>query len=44
MAPKVAAVCSFVTERRNGAVIDSLDNIEAMLAGDAGTQVSVAQA
>ena len=40
MAPKVEAVCSFVTESRKRAVIGSLENIEAMLAGDAGTQVT----
>lgn len=41
MAPKVQAVCSFVTESRKRAVIGSLENIEAMLAGTAGTQVSI---
>ena len=40
MGPKVAAACSFVEATGQRAVIGSLDLIEAMLRGDAGTQVS----
>jgi carbamate kinase len=40
MAPKVQAVCGFVSQSGKRAVIGSLQHIEAMLAGDAGTQVS----
>ncbi|MEP7296105.1 MAG: carbamate kinase [Burkholderiales bacterium] len=39
MGPKVAAACAFVRETGQRAVIGSLDQIEAMLAGTAGTQV-----
>lgn len=39
MAPKVEAARSFVLATGNRAVIGSLDQIEAMLAGSAGTQV-----
>ena len=39
MGPKVAAACEFVRETGQRAVIGSLDQIEAMLAGTAGTQV-----
>jgi len=39
MGPKVAAACAFVLATGKRAVIGSLDQIEAMLAGDAGTQV-----
>ena len=39
MGPKVAAACGFVRETGQRAVIGSLDQIEAMLAGTAGTQV-----
>ena len=40
MGPKVEAACSFVTATGGRAVIGSLDQIEAMLAGHAGTQVT----
>jgi len=39
MGPKVLAACSFVTATGRRAVIGSLDQIEAMLAGTAGTEV-----
>ena len=39
MGPKVAAACEFVRETGQRAVIGSLEQIEAMLAGTAGTQV-----
>ena len=39
MGPKVAAACEFVRATGKRAVIGSLDEIEAMLAGTAGTQV-----
>lgn len=39
MGPKVAAACAFVLATGHRAVIGSLDDIEAMLAGQAGTQV-----
>jgi len=39
MGPKVQAVCGFVTRSGKRAVIGSLQVIEAMLAGDAGTQI-----
>lgn len=39
MGPKVAAACAFVTATGHRAVIGSLDKIEAMLRGEAGTQV-----
>jgi carbamate kinase len=39
MAPKVQAACDFVQATGKRAVIGSLDDIEAMLAGTAGTQV-----
>ena len=39
MGPKVAAACAFVTATGRRAVIGSLDDIEALLAGTAGTQV-----
>ena len=41
MAPKVEAACSFSCQSNKRAVIGSLDHIEAMLTGDAGTQVLV---
>ena len=41
MGPKVEAACRFVLARGNRAVIGSLQQIEGMLAGDAGTQVSM---
>ena len=44
MAPKVEAACSFVTQTSQRSVIGSLDHIEAMMAGDAGTLVSLAGA
>jgi carbamate kinase len=44
MAPKVEASCNFVTQSGKRAVIGSLEHIEAMLAGDAGTQVALTQA
>lgn len=40
MAPKVQAACRFVTRSGKRAVIGSLEHIEAMLAGDAGTQIT----
>jgi len=39
MGPKVAAACAFVKATGHRAVIGSLDQIEAMLQGEAGTQV-----
>ena len=39
MGPKVQAACDFVQATGRRAVIGSLDQIEALLAGDAGTQV-----
>ena len=39
MGPKVAAACEFVRATGKRAVVGSLDEIEAMLAGTAGTQV-----
>ena len=39
MGPKVAAACAFVVATGQRAVIGSLDDIEALLAGTAGTQV-----
>lgn len=39
MGPKVKTVCEFVRANAKRAVIGSLDQIEAMLAGNAGTQV-----
>lgn len=41
MAPKVMATCNFVNQSGGRAVIGSLEHIEAMLAGDAGTQIAV---
>jgi carbamate kinase len=41
MAPKVEAACAFVRATNKRAVIGSLNQIEALLAGDAGTQVSL---
>ena len=41
MGPKVKTVCEFVRVSAKRAVIGSLDQIEAMLAGSAGTQVVV---
>jgi carbamate kinase len=41
MAPKVEAACAFVLATGKRAVIGPLNQIEAMLAGDAGTQVSL---
>lgn len=40
MGPKVQAACNFVERTGNRAVIGSLQNIEAMLAGTAGTQIA----
>ncbi|ABE31091.1 carbamate kinase [Paraburkholderia xenovorans LB400] len=40
MGPKVEAACDFVTRTGKRAVIGSLENIEAMAAGTAGTQIS----
>lgn len=40
MRPKVQAACAFVTATGKRAAIGSLDNIEAMVRGTAGTQVS----
>ncbi len=39
MAPKVQAACDFVNATGERAVIGSLDDIDAMLRGDAGTQI-----
>jgi carbamate kinase len=44
MGPKVEAACRFVLATGHRAVIGSLDEIEAMIAGDAGTQVCTAAA
>ena len=44
MGPKVEAACCFVLATGHRAVIGSLDEIEAMIAGDAGTQVCTAAA
>jgi carbamate kinase len=41
MAPKVQATCAFVSQSGKRAVIGSLAHIEAMLAGDAGTQITL---
>ncbi len=41
MGPKVAAACAFVTATGRRAVIGSLDQIESMLQGVAGTQISL---
>ena len=41
MAPKVAAACAFVVATRRRAVIGDLKEIEAMLAGTAGTQITI---
>jgi carbamate kinase len=41
MGPKVQAACDFVLATGRRAVIGSLDQIDAMLAGTAGTQVCV---
>ena len=40
MSPKVQTACEFATATGQRAVIGSLDAIEAMLAGTAGTQVA----
>ena len=39
MGPKIDAACRFVRATGKRAVIGSLDQIEAMLAGQAGTQI-----
>lgn len=44
MGPKVAAACAFVQAPGQRAAIGALDNIEALLAGDAGTQIRLAPA
>ncbi len=44
MGPKVEAACRFVLATGHRAVIGSLDEIEAMIVGDAGTQVCTAAA
>lgn len=44
MGPKVEAACRFVLATGNRAVIGSLDQIEAMISGAAGTQVCTAAA
>jgi len=41
MAPKVEAACDFVRRTGERAVIGSLEDIEAMIAGDAGTQITI---
>ena len=40
MGPKVEAACQFVLATGKRALIGSLDQIEEMLAGNAGTEVS----
>lgn len=40
MAPKVSAACAFVMETKQRAVIGDLKDIEAMLAGTVGTQIT----
>ena len=42
MGPKVEAACRFVEATGNRAAIGGLDEIEAIVAGDAGTQVVAA--
>jgi carbamate kinase len=44
MGPKIEAACQFVEQTGNPAVIGSLQQIEAMLEGCAGTRVIPAQA
>ena len=44
MGPKVQAACSFVQTARQRAAIGSLDSIEALLTGEAGTQIRWAPA
>ena len=44
MGPKVEAACEFAARTRNRAVIGSLDDIERMVAGTAGTSISLNQA
>ena len=41
MAPKVEAACDFVRRTGERAVIGSLEDIEAMIAGKAGTQITI---
>ena len=41
MGPKIAAACRFVEASGKRAVIGSLDQIEAMLSGNAGTQITL---
>lgn len=41
MGPKVAAAVDFVTSTGNRAVIGDLDDLQAMVEGSAGTQISV---
>ncbi|MFM0472417.1 amino acid kinase family protein, partial [Paraburkholderia strydomiana] len=41
MGPKVEAACDFVTRTGKRAVIGSLEHIEAMAAGTAGTQITL---
>ncbi len=41
MAPKVEAACDFVRRTGERAVIGSLEDIEAMVAGEAGTQITI---
>ena len=41
MGPKVEAACRFALATGRRAVIGSLDRIEAMLAGEAGTEIAV---
>jgi carbamate kinase len=40
MAPKVAAACAFVMATQQRAVVGNLKEIEAMLGGTAGTQIT----
>ena len=40
MGPKIDAACRFVRASGKRAVIGSLDQIEAMLSGQAGTQIT----
>lgn len=44
MAPKVEAACAFVRSARQQAAVGALDSIEALLAGEVGTQVRWAAA
>ena len=41
MGPKVEAACQFVEETKNRAAIGALSSIGAIVAGDAGTQITI---